>query len=304
MREIAKIQNPQAAEILADYLYLQGIENTLREEEDGVSLWVHDDDEIEAAIKILQDFLANPQDPRFVGALNKAKEQRLKQRQAERQSRYRPVNARTQLMAFNLKMPPVTLSLIIISVLVALVSQLGNNLEPIRYFFITEKLVFPDWSFNWSYLPEVSQGQVWRLLTPIFIHFGFLHIIFNMLWLKDLGTVIENRLGWKIFLAQVFVMGVASNVAQFLVSGPLFGGMSGVVYGLLGFLWIRGHFDPRLGLRLNQGIVVMMLVWLGIGYVGALFPSASIISNMANTAHTVGLFSGMAWGYLSAMRRK
>ncbi|MDF5668386.1 rhomboid family intramembrane serine protease, partial [Vibrio parahaemolyticus] len=65
------------------------------------------------------------------------------------------------------------------------------------------------------------------------------------------------------------------------------GGLSGVVYALLGYLWILGYRLPHLGLPLPKPIIVFMLVWLVLGFVQ---PFMAI----ANTAHLVGLLSGMA----------
>jgi membrane associated rhomboid family serine protease len=139
------------------------------------------------------------------------------------------------------------------------------------------------------------RGEVWRVITPIFIHFGPLHILFNLLWLRDLGSMIEGRQStWYLGLL-VLVMAIGSNVAQFLVSGPVFGGMSGVVYGLLGYVWLRGKFDPASGLFLHQSTVVMMMIWFVAGYTG-------ILGNIANTAHAAGLGIGAAWGYLASLR--
>ena len=116
-----------------------------------------------------------------------------------------------------------------------------------------------------------------------------------MLWLRDLGSMIEGRQSTRQLALLVVLMGVCSNVAQYFASGPMFGGMSGVVYGLLGYIWIRGKFDPGSGLFLHQTTVVMMLVW----YVLCLM---NLLGNIANTAHTVGLFMGMGWGYLASLR--
>ena len=141
----------------------------------------------------------------------------------------------------------------------------------------------------------VLSGQVWRLFTPMFIHFGLIHLLFNMLWLKDLGSAIERRHGIVKFIAMVLVISALSNLGQYLVAGPSFGGMSGVVFGLLGYIWMRGKFDPSSGFRLPKSIVIMMGIWFIICFVG-------IIPGIANTAHAVGLGLGMLFGFVSSGR--
>ncbi len=148
-------------------------------------------------------------------------------------------------------------------------------------------------------LPEVRQGEIWRLFTPVLLHFTVMHILFNMLWLQDLGSMIEGRQGTGHLLVLVVVLAVLSNFAQYLVSGPRFGGMSGVVYGLLGYIWIRGKFDPGSGLFLDPTTVVMMLVWFVLCFTPLLG-----IGPIANAAHAAGLVLGMAWGYLSSLRHR
>jgi len=145
-------------------------------------------------------------------------------------------------------------------------------------------------------MKEILSGQVWRLITPIFLHFGILHLVFNMLWLRDLGSMIEAHQGSLRLVLLVLVIGVISNTAQYFWHGVSFGGMSGVVYGLLGYIWLRGKFDPASGLFLHQTTVVMMLVWLVLCYTGMLGP-------IANAAHTVGLGVGRASGYLTSLKR-
>jgi GlpG protein len=114
-----------------------------------------------------------------------------------------------------------------------------------------------------------------------------------MMWLYQLGSMIEARQGLLRFLLLVVVTGIFSNVAQYLVGGPQFGGMSGVVYALAGYVWMRGKHDHASGLFLNQQSVTILLVWLVVCFTNVLGP-------VANYAHLGGLVSGMAIGRVSA----
>ena len=125
-----------------------------------------------------------------------------------------------------------------------------------------------------------------RLLGPAFFHFSWLHIVFNTMWWWQLGGSIEKNLG-KITLINLFLISaIASNLGQFLVSGPQFGGLSGVVYGVVGFVWWMGWLAPQRGLFLSKSIIGFLLFWLALGYTDIL------PINMANTAHLLGLISG------------
>ena len=138
----------------------------------------------------------------------------------------------------------------------------------------------------------LQTNQWWRLLSPALIHFSLLHIAFNLLWWWTLGKQIESLLGVKQLLLVFLLTALLSNYAQFLVSGPNFGGLSGVVYGVMGFVWFSGWLKPGCGLSLSKPLVGFMLVWLLLGYADVLWV------NMANTAHTVGLVSGCAYAWL------
>jgi rhomboid protease GlpG len=143
----------------------------------------------------------------------------------------------------------------------------------------------------------LASGQWWRLITPIFVHFGIFHIAFNGLWLWEFGRRIESLTGSVHFLLLVLAIALVSNYSQYVWSGPsLFGGMSGVLYGLLGYIWIRNMVSPSAELCLPKGIVGFMLIWLAVcmtGAIGFLFGAG-----IANAAHVSGLVSGILLGAL------
>ncbi|MFZ6657401.1 rhomboid family intramembrane serine protease [Undibacterium sp. TJN19] len=178
----------------------------------------------------------------------------------------------------------VSIGLIGISVAVAFMSGLGTSFSALQDLLISEP--------GHAVLSDILSGQVWRLITPIFIHFGLMHLVFNALWVWDLGIVIENKKGLWFYTGFVLVAAIISNLAQYLLSGsPLFGGLSGVVYGLFAYVWIRGRFDTSFDAGVRKATVNMMLAWFVLCWTGLLGP-------IANWAHTAGLLAGAAWAYL------
>ncbi|BAU47482.1 peptidase S54 [Sulfurifustis variabilis] len=181
-------------------------------------------------------------------------------------------------------LPPLTVALIVVSGLLALHSNLGASRAALAPFLFTPP--------GGDLLAGLRAGEYWRLLTPIFIHFGPLHLLFNMMWLWDLGGLLERRRGVVFLAGFVAAVGIAANLAEYLVSGArIFGGMSGVVYGLLGYFWMQGKYNPRFGYVLHKQVVVTMLAWYVLCWTGLLGP-------IANWAHTAGLVIGVVWGYL------
>ncbi|MFM7151405.1 MAG: rhomboid family intramembrane serine protease, partial [Gemmataceae bacterium] len=140
--------------------------------------------------------------------------------------------------------------------------------------------------------------------------FNFIHLVFNMLWLKVLGQAIEHVRGRTRFLAMVLVIAILSNVSQFFFQisldrtpwlnwqpSPFFGGMSGVVYGLFGYVWMKQRFEPQLGLGMSKENIVIMIGWLVICAMNWMGP-------VANTAHLVGLLAGMVLGVAGLLFRR
>ncbi len=142
---------------------------------------------------------------------------------------------------------------------------------------------------------SLQNGEFWRLFTPMFIHFGLMHIFFNMMWLLDLGSMVEQAKGSFFLFFFIAVISGSSNLAQYVFGNPLFGGMSGVNYGLVGYIWMKGRYDPASGLGLHKNTILMMVGW----YLACL---VGIIPHVANAAHSVGFAGGMVWGFLSSLK--
>ena len=298
MRQIGHVAGEGAARAFGDYLYAQGIENQIEADRDGTWIvWIHSEEELERAKGMLADFREHPTDPKFQDAapaarrLREEKEKELaaqEKRLKDRRYLFRPLTGYGT--------GPLTLFLVAASVVVFLLS-LENKHFLLRLFISEGDIGIAGLQRLTDGLLEIKHGEVWRLVTPIFIHFGFMHIFFNMLWLLDLGSMIEARQSSWMLAILVLAIAIVSNVAQYVVGGPVFGGMSGVVYGLLGYVWIRGKFDPGSGLFVHPTNVTLMIIWFFLCFTGQM-------GDIANAAHAGGLLMGMAWGYLSSLRHR
>jgi len=214
-----------------------------------------------------------------------------------------PTTAARQTLGQTITHAPVTMLLIALSVVVALISQVGDDRSVLTWLTIADLRYF-DGTIGGGFT-AILHGQLWRLVTPIFIHFGFLHILFNMMWMYDLGPVIERRWSSRTLAVLVLAAAVLPNVGEYLVNWDLKtgvhyanafgGGMSGVVYALLGYLWIRGLVDPAAGIRIRPQVMVLMIGWLVLCMTGVLGP-------IGNCAHAVGLLTGAAFGWLAGRR--
>lgn len=225
---------------------------------------------------------------------------------------------------------PVTLVLIAICVMVAVVSRIGEEKRPISSLYFAEPATEQSLEALWEDMvaqmqrtgevggdsspndyrerleaeferrlrrnnfAEITSGEVWRLFTPMFIHFGVLHLVFNLMWVWELGRVLESRFRGARFLLLVLGVSLVANLCQALASGPNFGGMSGVVYGLFGFVLLRQKFHPAGDVRLNPRMVPWMLIWLVVCFTGQVGP-------VANAAHVGGLVCGAVIGWVNAM---
>ena len=208
-------------------------------------------------------------------------------------------------LAMQLRSGLMTTLLLAICVVVGAISLLGDHLEPLHWLTFQDFELHGEYAYFVPLLDSLQQGQVWRLVTPMFIHFGILHLAMNGLWFWELGRRIEMRQGRWQLLGLTLLFSAVSNVIQYLFSGPsLFGGLSGVLYGLLGHIWLFQWLAPTPLYRLPKGVLVMMLVWLLLCLSGLV--SLLGFGQIANGAHVGGLLVGCCSGLLGGWlaRRK
>jgi len=193
---------------------------------------------------------------------------------------------------------PLTLGLIILSVLGFAVFSFDRDLSWVS------TLTYTAFEVRGDSIVYIEQGiQPWRAVTPIFLHFGWLHIVFNGLWTWDLGARIEKRAGWTTLGLLVLLAALGSNWLQFQFSGPsLFGGMSGVVYALLTFCWILQHWWPESGIDIPWGIYLLMLGWLVLCMTGLI--ELLGFGAIANAAHVGGCVVGLIAGVVYLLWRR
>ncbi len=185
---------------------------------------------------------------------------------------------------------PATLALIVLSVLGFLLVYLNAPIDWLALFTF-----MPFTLHDGQLLFDEMGGQYWRLVTPAFLHFGWLHIVFNSLWMWELGSRVERVMGAINMLGLFLVISLVSNSAQFLFGGPgLFGGMSGVVYGLLGFCWVGAKLQPRWPIEPAPAIMLFMIGWLLVCLLGVI--EVLGFGAIANAAHVGGLIAGSLLG--------
>lgn len=133
----------------------------------------------------------------------------------------------------------------------------------------------------------ITTSTLLRTLSPALLHFGAIHLVFNLLWLWFFGRQLERMQGSWLLLALVIVTAFISNSAQSLFYGNQFGGMSGVVYGLVGYSWCLHYFMPNSYLMINGAMFTFFLIWLLV---------AALLPGFADAAHVGGLISGTIVG--------
>ncbi|MDK2596535.1 rhomboid family intramembrane serine protease GlpG [Pseudoalteromonas obscura] len=265
MKLLGSFSDPRAVQGAVDYLKTLGIDSQLHSEDGrNVSVWVNDRD-WQRADTVWQEFLANPYHEKYskaswqVGATDSGLQYH---------------SAKLNLLQRFFHLNWFIQSIVIISLLVY-----GS------YYYFTPAEVFNALKF------DTNLPLSW--ITPTFMHFGAIHLLFNLSWWLYLGNQIVQRTDFVILITVFTVSALLSNWAQFLLVDENFGGLSGVVYAQMGFCWVLPQLNKDQQPILSTPIIGFMLLWMILGFADVLFIS------MANWAHLFGLLSGMSLAVLA-----
>jgi GlpG protein len=145
--------------------------------------------------------------------------------------------------------------------------------------------------------PHIRHGELWRLLTSALPHVNIFHLAFNLYWLWALGSYVEREFG-HVRTSLLFVcLAAGSGAAEFaFLEGGV--GLSGVVYGLFGLLWVLHLRDIRFHDAMDVRIVNLFVGWfflcIALTFTG--------VMPVANVAHGVGAALGALLGWVITSR--
>jgi GlpG protein len=304
VRQLGTLPKELDPKVFADYLLTLGMKTRVDDRPDGWAVWIYNEDHIPRAREELSGYLSAPDDPRYRSAVDSAKTIRREEKQLDQKFRKNFREAADIWGYPTIRRRPVTILLSVACVAVFFLLETKSNRHKVQDALrFSTNFVDAQGNERSNGMNEIVHGEVWRLVTPIFLHFGILHLLLNMMALSALGTLVEIRRGSLRLALMVLFLAVTSNIGEFLYwhlywekfepgrAHDLFGGISGVICGLFGYIWMKGLYEPEQGMILHPNSVSLGLVWIVLCMTGIFGP-------IANAAHVVGLIMGVALGVL------
>ncbi len=300
MRQLGSLPKELDPKVFVDYLLTLGMKTHVDERPDGWSLWIYNEDHLPRAREELTGYLSAPMTRATTAPSIRPRPSVARKKSSTRSS------ARTSAKPQTSGATPASAAGPSRSCSVSCASPSSSCLETkANRHKVENTLRFSTNSVNAhgdehnNGIKEITRGEVWRLVTPSFLHFGILHLLLNMMALSALGTLIEIRRGSLRLALMILILSVTSNIGEFLFweqrepgkAHHLFGGMSGVICGLFGYIWMKGLYEPEQGMALHPNSVSFGLLWIVLCMTGVFGP-------IANSAHVVGLIVGVALGVL------
>lgn len=296
MRKLTEFSEARRASDLVDTLLSHGVEGQVRGAA-GNEVWVLDHDKLARAGELLKEFEVHGKSAGSADAERIRKEQARVQ--AARDHNFVHVRSTLRGAPEDPGFGPVTGFLILCSVLVSIFSNMGDP-ETIT---IRNLVIEPE--FGAPFLASVRAGEVWRLVTPMFIHFGVLHLLFNMSGVWRFSRQIEQQQGPLVLLALVLWTQVPGIVGQYALAhvqhqNAVIGGMSGVLFGMFGFVWMQARYGRKYAYFIDEPTTWLMMIWFVLCVTG-------VVGEIANVAHAAGLIAGLIAGlpaYITVLRAR
>ncbi|MTD37330.1 rhomboid family intramembrane serine protease GlpG [Erwinia sp. CPCC 100877] len=273
MLMITSFDNPRVAQAFVDYMATQGVVLTI-EQHARSDVWLADPHEEARVREALAHFLEHPEDPRYLAAS-------WQTGQTDTGLRYQRYPFMDTLRQ---RAGPLTFLVIAACIAVFILMQVVGDRTVMLW-------------LAWPFEPALKY-ELWRYFTHALLHFSLLHILFNLVWWWYLGGPVEKRLGTGKLLVLTLISALLSGFIQHKFSGPWFGGLSGVVYALMGYVWLRGERDPDSGVQLPRGLIAFALIWLIAGWFDLFGLS------IANGAHVTGLLVGLAMALMDTLHAR
>ncbi|MFW7192265.1 rhomboid family intramembrane serine protease GlpG [Enterobacter sp. BNK-29] len=273
MLMITSFTNPRVAQAFVDYMATQGVILTIQQHTQ-TDVWLADESQAARVNEELARFLENPGDPRYLAAS-------WQSGQTDSGLHY----SRFPFLAtIRERAGLFTLLLMAACIIVFIIMNVVGDQSVMI-------------ALAWPYDPSL-EFDVWRYFSHALMHFSVMHILFNLLWWWYLGGAVEKRLGSGKLIVITLISALLSGYVQHKFSGPWFGGLSGVVYALMGYVWLRGERDPESGIYLQRGLITFALIWLIAGWFDLFGMS------IANGAHVAGLAVGLAMAFADTLHAR
>ena len=181
------------------------------------------------------------------------------------------------------------------AILITIFTNFGLSSQLESFLFIKKNYVSSALSLENTFL---IHHEWWRLITPTFLHLSVTHLAYNCLWIYILVSRIESLDGVPTFLLIFMISAILSNLGEYIWSQQyFFGGLSGAVYGLLGYCFILELDNRNSRYDLPQALYLFMFIWLLIGFTGIL--NIFGFGNVANAAHLIGMITGFIVGLIT-----
>jgi len=152
--------------------------------------------------------------------------------------------------------------------------------------------------FLWATPGHVWNGEIWRLWTTTLVHGNLMHLAFNCYALWILGGAVEGSMGHWRFLAFVLAIAGGAHGAEFLAAPKTAVGLSGVVFGVFGYLWALRRYKDFARQALSDDVVVQFVAWFFL----CIVLTALNVLPVANVAHGAGAALGYAIGWATLQK--